>query len=62
MRLGPFIDISSVKSPVADGDQNPKVKEDGGVLIPVLVSVADILILLFSFLCGKEKRHSFNQH
>ena len=50
VRLEPFIDISSVKFPVADGGQNPKIKEDGGVLIPVLVSIAVILILLVTVL------------
>ena len=44
-------------------DFGPKIKEDGGVLIPVLVSIAVILILLVTFLIfmWKRKVHSFNQ-
>ena len=46
IRLEPLIDMSSVKFPVADGDQNSKTRKDSGVIIPVLVSVVVILILL----------------
>ena len=61
IRLEPYVDISSVQFPVADVDQDTKTREDGGVLIPVLVSAVVILILLGTvfILMWKRKKTFF---
>ena len=61
IRLEPYVAISSVQFPVGNVDQDTKTREDGGVLIPVLVSVVVILILLGTvfILMWKRKKTFF---